>query len=146
MGPKPLVGYDAVKAPREPKPRTPVKKINRERGGQRFPKNAIPELREWIRQQPCVLAVAREGSPHVVYPCRGPVEVAHVKSRGAGGKDFDGTVALCQEHHREQHRIGIRSFEFKHQVRLAALAKATTAAFLKWKGAKRSRLAPEGTA
>jgi hypothetical protein len=134
---KPLLGYESVKAPKPPKSRVGVKQINAKRGGVRFPKNAIPELRAWIRQQPCVL---QRGEPHVVYPCRGPVEVAHVKTRGSGGPDFDNTVPLCMEHHRELHRTGRKSFEFKYQVRLAALAKVETAAFLKVAREKRSRL------
>lgn len=53
---------------------------------------------------------------------RSPSEPAHVKSRGAGGTAKD-MVPLCSEHHREQHQIGIRSFERKHGIDLAELAR-----------------------
>jgi hypothetical protein len=49
-------------------------------------------------------------------------EVAHVRSRGAGGGD-DQVVPLCGRHHGEQHRIGIRSFENRHGLDLAQVAR-----------------------
>lgn len=61
-------------------------------------------------------------------PCcicgRRPCDPAHVLSRGAGGKDSD-VVPLCsgpRGHHREQHDIGIRSFETKHNIVLEVVA------------------------
>lgn len=41
--------------------------------------------------------------------CSGPIEAAHVRSRGAGGTRRD-LVPLCQRHHRAQHSEGIKSF------------------------------------
>lgn len=90
---------------------------------ERFLRNAVPELREFVRSRPCVLESLHE--------CRGPVEVAHVKSRGSGGPDYDNVVPLCMEHHRELHRIGRKSWEFKHQFRLPPVARLITAAYLK---------------
>lgn len=50
-----------------------------------------------------------------------PSDPAHVRSRGAGGKDAD-TVPLCRSCHDEQHRVGIASFSEWHGIDLAAHA------------------------
>jgi hypothetical protein len=39
-------------------------------------------------------------------------------------------VPLCAHHHQQQHRIGIRSFEYRYQVRLKAAARKVTAAYV----------------
>lgn len=52
---------------------------------------------------------------------RGPVEIAHAKSRGAGGTSAD-TLPLCREHHHEQHAVGIRTFEAKYGIDMTAAA------------------------
>lgn len=47
-----------------------------------------------------------------------PVDVAHIKTVGSGGKDFieaNGTIVinmmpLCRTHHTQQHTIGIKTF------------------------------------
>ncbi|MCA9636547.1 MAG: hypothetical protein KC420_11020 [Myxococcales bacterium] len=54
-------------------------------------------------------------------PCGGPTEAAHVRSRGAGGTRRD-LVPLCQRHHSEQHRIGIKTFAERHSLDLTAEA------------------------
>jgi hypothetical protein len=69
---------------------------------------------DFIRSLPC--AVPGCG-------CR-PVDPAHVRSRGAGGKACD-QVPLCAGpvgHHAEQHRLGIDSFQARHNLDLPALA------------------------
>jgi hypothetical protein len=53
--------------------------------------------------------------------CVSPCQPAHVKSRGAGGGRFD-IVPLCHDHHREQHRVGIKTFAAKHALDLRAEA------------------------
>ena len=116
------IPYDVVKAPPKPKPRERVKAVNAARGGHRFPKLVVESLREFIRGLPCILATTEV--------CRGPIEAAHVRSRGAGGSDFDNLVSLCGWHHQEQHRIGVRSFEYRYRVRLRPLARKLTGAWL----------------
>jgi hypothetical protein len=53
-----------------------------------------------------------------------PSEAAHVRSRGAGGRDRANVAPLCRDHHREQHTIGIVSFEAEHDLDLEAVARA----------------------
>ena len=78
------------------------------------------------------LAVFVRGLPCLVCRAR-PVDPAHVRSRGAGGHAWIGDpdnpatargnlVPLCRKHHREQHDTGLRSFETKHGLVLAAEA------------------------
>lgn len=54
--------------------------------------------------------------------CVGVVEVDHVRTRGAGGKDAGNCCALCTGHHSERHTIGIRTFEKRYGVNLEAEA------------------------
>ncbi len=58
--------------------------------------------------------------------CLGAIEVAHVKSRGAGGTWKNGTVGLCTAHHREQHSFGIKTFAARHNLDLDLWACAVT--------------------
>jgi hypothetical protein len=88
----------------------------------------LPEYRDWIRQQPCVLADQR--------PChcqgflgvgnRIASEPCHIKSRGARGGDFNNLYPGCQRHHGEQHRNGIDTFGRKHGLNLTRIARALT--------------------
>lgn len=55
------------------------------------------------------------------------VEQAHAKSRAAGG-DWTDSLPLCREHHREQHDIGLLTFEAKYGIDLRDLA-----AMVQWK-------------
>lgn len=52
-----------------------------------------------------------------------PSQAAHVRSRGAGGKDRGNVVGLCATCHSIQHTIGIRAFQERYHVNLEALAK-----------------------
>lgn len=78
------------------------------------------ELAEYVRSLPCA-----------VKGCRGFAEPAHVHTRrNAGawrelptGERVGNIVPLCSWHHREQHRIGVRSFEAAHGVDLEAVAR-----------------------
>lgn len=91
--------------------RTPLKKANRKRQRARFERAyGSPANVERIRNTPCVICG------------RTPSEAAHVRSRGAGGTWRD-IVPLCSEHHREQHQVGIATFERRHKIDLAALAR-----------------------
>lgn len=124
---------------------TPVKKVCRKRGGARFPHRRDPEYCRWIRTLGCVAggsaaAAARLADrfrakgeePPVstevwlilfgVKDCSGPIECAHVVSRGAGGDDRSNTVSLCRTHHRQQHDRGIKSFQAIYALDLAAIA------------------------
>ena len=65
--------------------------------------------------------------------CRGPIQAAHVQSRGAGGTSKD-VVPLCSVHHAEQHVFGIQSFQRKYRLDLQALAAETWARFERERG------------
>lgn len=115
----------------------------------RFAALRLPEYVAWIRTQPCVVVGVRTGQ---MYPVAGTqvipvdgsqgrqdwrecvVEAAHIKSRGAGGADADNTVPLDRAMHREQHRIGIQSFQRKHGIDLKAIARALWIRFEKETG------------
>ena len=77
---------------------------------------SCPGHRAWIRRHDCSVRGCR----------RGPIECAHVRTGtdgGAGMRPSDRwTISLCVFHHREQHRIGERSFERKHSLDLVLLA------------------------
>lgn len=81
------------------------------------PKLRSPAHRKWIREHYCSVPGCQLM----------PIECAHVR-RGAGGgiglKTSDAyCISLCREHHAEQHRIGEKSFEMKHGIRMAELAR-----------------------
>lgn len=58
--------------------------------------------------------------------CRRPApsDPAHVRSRGAGGKDRGNVTPLCRYHHDEEGRVGILTFQAKHRIDLWAIAAA----------------------
>jgi hypothetical protein len=51
-----------------------------------------------------------------------PGDPAHVRSRGAGGKDWANVVPFCRKHHDEQHALGVPAFEDRHQIHLEVIA------------------------
>lgn len=69
--------------------------------------------------------------PCLVVGCqRRRVEIAHVKSRGAGhgawivtenGRLVGNLVPLCMEHHREQHTRGVETFTAEHELHVRGL-------------------------
>ena len=89
------------------KPKLPRERVNR----------SCPGHRAWVRRHDCCVCGCR----------RGPIECAHVRSGtdgGAGLKPSDKwTISLCEFHHREQHRIGEKTFGRKYELDLVALAK-----------------------
>jgi hypothetical protein len=111
---KALTGYDKTRAPKKPAPQ----------GRERFDEKKDDGLRAFVRELKCVVCVSVYGVQ------RSPTECAHVTSKGAAGGDFDNMVPLCAHHHQQQHRIGIRSFEYRYQVRLKAAARKVTAAYV----------------
>ncbi len=114
-----------------------MKKFNKRRGGSKFPKRRDPAYCEWVRQQPCLLGGGMGVGFHIrvrslamkIHQCDGPVQVCHVKSRGAGGDDRRNVIAMCAKGHDEQHRIGIRSFEKRWGVDLKAEAEKLDAEY-----------------
>lgn len=84
-----------------------------------------PDYLDWIRTRPCLLFLLPGGG------CTwGDSDPAHVKSRGAGGGD-DTVVPLCRKHHREQHQLGVKSFERKYGLDLQGEARRLRAAWLR---------------
>jgi hypothetical protein len=104
---------------------TPMTRTRLERGtplraagrpSKRFAARREPKYCAWIRTLPCLLA------GRTCHDCYGPVECCHVVSRGAGGYDRGNTFPACRSAHRYQHRAGIRTFEARYALDLAALA------------------------
>lgn len=91
-------------APRAPKPKRGVRKVNKERAAKREARDFGP-FAAWIRQQPC----CAQALGHV-----GKVEAAHVLSRGAGGRSEENLLPLCEVHHRMQHEKGWEYMEGKY--------------------------------
>lgn len=91
--------------------RTRLRPVNRERRLERYAA-AYGDRGALVRAMPCVC----RGNE-----CEGPIEAAHVRSRGAGGTRRD-LVPLCSRHHLQQHSKGIRTFECETGIDLAAAA------------------------
>ena len=62
--------------------------------------------------------------PCVVKTCRSmpPGDPAHIRSRGAGGGDWNNVVGMCRAHHSEQHDCGVPEFERRYSLDLVAEA------------------------
>ena len=109
----------------KPLKRSRLNPYNRSRRARRFEEGFESEERvAWYRHQFCAVP----GCP------TGPCEVAHVKSRAAGGT-ADDAVPLCSPHHREQHDIGIRTFEGKYGLDLETMAEHYAQLWNRWGGA-----------
>lgn len=121
--PKPCCGRSLCSCGEPPKlAKAPVKPINRKRRAKLFSEGFESEERvEWYRHQFCVVPGCDEG----------PCHVAHVKSRGAGGK-ADDAVPLCTKHHSESHDIGILTFQRKYGIDLPALAVVFARKWKEW--------------
>ncbi len=88
----------------------PLKKRVRS-GIERAPQKIFQTHRQFVRRHACSVPGCSDG----------PIEFAHAKSRGAGGHDSQG-VSLCLVHHREQHDIGIETFQKKYRIDLFTIA------------------------
>jgi hypothetical protein len=110
------------RTPKAPKPlkRTRVKPYNARRGGHAFPRNVDEARRDFIRAQPCAVTgrftgewIKRERwmaqTLPVAWKCF--VVVAHVKSRGSGGKDQGNMIPLDSRLHDWQGQIGWPTFQ-----------------------------------
>ena len=117
--PKPTLKPKAKAAPR---PRKPVRKVNRKRRQSEFARAYGGEDRvRWMHEQPSVI----DG--------RGPCVCSHVRTGGKGRKaDACWTVPMTLPQEREFHAIGKRSFEAKHGVDLDALARETDERWETW--------------
>lgn len=80
-------------------------------GIERAPRRIYQTHRAFVRRHACCVSGCKEG----------PIEFAHAKSRGAGGHDVQG-VSLCLKHHREQHQVGIATFQARYKIDLFAMA------------------------
>lgn len=76
-----------------------------------------PAHRDWVRGHYCSVPGCQLM----------PIEVAHVRRGGRGGigrKPSDAyCLALCREHHAEQHQIGEVSFENRHGFSMMEMAR-----------------------
>jgi hypothetical protein len=55
-------------------------------------------------------------------PPRDRIDAAHVRSRGAGGRDAGNVIPLCRRHHAEQHRRGVLTWQYERRVDMRAEA------------------------
>lgn len=58
-----------------------------------------------------------------LHECFGPLDAAHVKSHGAGGRLLGNLVPLCRKGHDELHAVGTGTFETKYGIDLAGIAR-----------------------
>lgn len=123
-----------VKKPRKkPKPsrRSPiarsgrVKKVNAKRKAKEFARAyGSKERVAFVKSEPCAACLTGD--------CSGPKENAHTKTGGYGRKSDARFIApLCHGHHQELHRSGQYSFDAKHRISLAYIARLTEAAWQK---------------
>lgn len=99
------------------KRKTPLKVQNITRKAALFKRNyGSKAVVTWLHNQPCVV-------PDCVNL---DIEAAHVKSRGAGGT-WEDLVPLCRWHHEEQGAKGINTFQLRHGISLAVLARSFAA-------------------
>jgi hypothetical protein len=89
----------------------PGRRTRPKMGVRKEPRRIFQTHRQFVRRHDCVVPGCHEG----------PIEFAHVKSRGAGGHDAQG-ISLCLAHHREQHQVGIMTFQARYGIDLFALA------------------------
>lgn len=85
-------------------------------GIKRGPRRAWPQHRRWVRSHGCVVPGCKDDW----------IEFAHVRSAansGTGLRPHDRYgVALCAEHHYQQHAIGQPAFERLYGIDLGRLA------------------------
>jgi hypothetical protein len=80
------------------------------------PSRSFPAHRAWVRRHHCCVPGCK----------RLPIECAHVRTGTDGGTSLKPSdrwcISLCSFHHAEQHHIGERRFETRHDISLAELA------------------------
>ena len=117
----------------EPVPKPKVRKQRR-----RFAHRRDSKYAAWIGTLPCVLSddfgdsghvmIGCERGPRVIWPqvhmCNPPIQVCHVKSRGAGGSDVGNVVPMCVVAHTQQHLWGTKTFQAEWGIDLKATAEA----------------------
>ena len=91
--------------------RLPPRRERPRSGIQRAPERVFPAHRAFVKRHSCAVPGCSDG----------PIDFAHVKSRGAGGGDWFG-VPLCRTHHQTQHSMGIETFQRKYGFDLYAMA------------------------
>jgi hypothetical protein len=111
-------------APRLPKPPKPLNKVNRPRKAKNFAK-CFGVCSRMVREADLF------GVCVVPFCGRRDIQVAHVRSRGAGGADWANVVGLCPDHHHEQGAQGIESFQRCYEIDLEQLAGAVALAVQK---------------
>jgi len=94
--------------------RSRLNPVNRERRERRKKDDDVyGSYHRYVQELPCILADRHECAAAVGH---------HVKSVGAGGKDYANEVPLCLRHHEEVHRTGRETFEERHGVDLNLIA------------------------
>lgn len=83
--------------------RAPMRKRNAKRARESYARN-YGERGDPVRAMPCLLAARGE--------CSGPIEAAHAKARGMGGRGGDrrDLVPLCRADHRRSHTMSAARF------------------------------------
>jgi len=80
-------------------------------------RRSCPGHRAWVRKHYCSVPGCK----------RMPVECAHVRVGADGGVGLKPSdcwaISLCEHHHREQHSIGERAFEQRHDIDLSEIAR-----------------------
>ena len=86
-------------------------------GIRQAPQIRCPAHLQWVRGHEC--SVQNND-------CLGTVEAAHVRDGtdcGLGVKPSDiFVVPLCSWHHRQQHNVGEKQFEFRHKISMIDIA------------------------
>lgn len=81
-------------------------------------------FRDYIRSLPCLLAdrdPCECGKYIHVGSRRMVTEACHVRTRRNNG-DLANLVPLCSSHHKEQHQVGIKTFQSRYGLELRAVA------------------------
>ena len=90
-------------------------------GIRQAPQIRCPAHLQWVRGHEC--SVQNND-------CLGKVEAAHVRDGtdcGLGVKPSDiFVVPLCSWHHRQQHNVGEKQFEFRHKISMIDIAEDLT--------------------
>ena len=102
----PLRRKTRLKAGKPPQSKTPLRKSNPERKKRVRGDEVYGDFHRWIKTQPCVF-----GYVDAVHDCAGPVTGHHIKSVGAGGKDYANEVPVCDRAHNVIHTHGISARE-----------------------------------